>query len=32
MKNELGKGHMREFIAMSPKAYAYRKFKLMEQL
>ena len=28
MKNELGKRHMREFNAMSPKAYAYKEIQV----
>ena len=28
MKNELGKGHMSEFIAISPKVYAYKQIQV----
>ena len=30
MKNKLGKGHMSEFIAISPKVYAYKQFQVDE--
>ena len=26
MKNEIGNGHMKEFIALSPKVYASKKY------
>ena len=28
MKNELGKGHMSEFIAISPEVYAYKQIQV----
>ena len=28
MKNELGKGHMSKFIAISPKVYAYKQIQV----
>ena len=30
MKDELDKGCMREFIALSPKVYAYEQIKLIK--
>ena len=32
MKDELNKGHMSEFIALSPKVYAYQQFRLIKHL
>ena len=32
MKNELNKGHMSEFIALSPKVYAFQQFQVDKTL
>ena len=32
MKDELNKGHMSEFIALSPKVYAYQQFQVDKTL
>ena len=32
MKNELNKGHMSEFIALSPKVYAYQQVEVDKTL
>ena len=32
MKDELGKGYMTEFIALSPKVYAFEEFRLDNSL